>query len=382
MSDGLPNVVVTDLVLHAPSGRLVAATYGRGLYSIDLPDPPEPGCGSRTQRSRPRCALRLRGPSCGAGVQPWNGCHPPAALEYGHFGGASSDTLWNGTLMPGDSVQLVLHPLPPQGWSDFTVLLTEVDGQSRRAHRQQHPLRTVAQDVEWRGHRRVVHHRLFRFPTRMGAARPLDRVLHRSGWLPPSATSVDTLCVPADACLEFEVHRDQLSSYESLMADCLSPLTFSLWEVGTDAPFFSAPQSGVVDTYTLCTDNLTSGGCMDAYVDNYDVHPVFDDGTCEPVCYPLSIAMNAGCAPGETSWSLHPDGLAIAPGGVPAGSAVLEFCLNEGCREFQLVDLAADGWDSSCGATHLTLTLNDDTLYQVEAPTFTSAWPWKSVSLR
>ena len=268
--------------------------------------------------------------------------------------------------MPGDSVQLVLHPVAaPEGWADFTVLLTEVDGQpderSANNTRSERSLRmSNAVDI-------VVSFTTDCFASQHGwvLRDPLDRVLHRSGWLPPSATSVDTLCVPADACLEFEVHRDQLSGYESLMADCLSPLTFSLWEVGSDAPFLAAPQSGVVDRYTLCTDNLTSGGCTDPYADNYDVQAVFDDGTCEPVCYPLTLSMDAGCAPHETGWNLHPDGLNIAPGGVQPGSAVWNLCLEEGCREFVLVDLAADGWDSSCGATHLTLSVGDDTLYHV-----------------
>ena len=376
MSAGLPNVVVTDLVLHAPSGRLVAATYGRGLYSIDLPDPPNLDAALGRLRSP-------RGAHCDSVVHPVVPVYNLGTdvihqmhLEYGHFGGASSDTLWNGTLMPGDSVQLVLHPVAaPEGWADFTVLLTEVDGQpderSANNTRSERSLRmSNAVDI-------VVSFTTDCFASQHGwvLRDPLDRVLHRSGWLPPSATSVDTLCVPADACLEFEVHRDQLSGYESLMADCLSPLTFSLWEVGSDAPFLAAPQSGVVDRYTLCTDNLTSGGCTDPYADNYDVQAVFDDGTCEPVCYPLTISMDAGCAPHETGWNLHPDGLNIAPGGVQPGSAVWNLCLEEGCREFVLVDLAADGWDSSCGATHLTLSVGDDTLYHVVNPEFSSAIP-------
>ena len=300
MSAGLPNVVVTDLVMHAPSGRLVAAAYGRGLYS-SICQIPEPGCGSRTLEVSPRCVATPLSipvvPVYNLGTDVIHQMH----LEYGHFGGASSDTLWNGTLMPGDSVQLVLHPVAaPAGWADFMVLLTEVDGQpderSANNTRSERSLRmSNAVDI-------VVSFTTDCFASQHGwvLRDPLDRVLHRSGWLPPSATSVDTLCVPADACLEFEVHRDQLSGYESLMADCLSPLTFSLWEVGSDAPFLAAPQSGVVDRYTLCTDNLTSGGCTDPYADNYEVQAVFDDGTCEPVCYPLTISMDAGCAPHET----------------------------------------------------------------------------------
>jgi photosystem II stability/assembly factor-like uncharacterized protein len=36
VGDGLPQVAVMDLVLHKPTDRLVAATYGRSMYSIDV----------------------------------------------------------------------------------------------------------------------------------------------------------------------------------------------------------------------------------------------------------------------------------------------------------------------------------------------------------
>lgn len=376
MSDGLPNVVVTDLVLHAPSGRLVAATYGRGLYTLDLPDPPSLDAALGRLRSP-------RGAHCDSVVHPVVPVHNLGTdiihqlqLEYGHFGGASGDTLWNGELLPGDSIHLALNPIAaPAGWADFTVLLTEVDGQpderSANNTRSERSLRmSDAVDI-------VVSFTTDCFASQHGwvLRDPLGRVLHRSGWLPPSATSVDTLCLPASTCLEFEVHQDQLSGYESLMVDCLAPLAFSLREVGSDAAFLSAPESGVVDTYTFCTDALNVGGCTDPYADNYDADAAFDDGTCEPVCYPLTISMDAGCAPEEAGWSLNPDGLGIAPGGVQAGTAEWNLCLEEGCRDFVLVDLAADGWDSGCGPTHLTLLVGTDTLYHADNPVFSSAIP-------
>ena len=374
LSDGLPNVVVTDLVLHAPSGRLVAATYGRGVYTLDLPDPP----GRDAALGRILAPRGAHGddevspvvPVYNLGTETLHQLH----LQYGHFGGASGDTLWNGVLLPGDSVHLTLAPVAaPLGWSDFTVLLTEVDGSpDERIANNTRSERTLR--IE-NGVDVAVSFTTDCFASQHGwvLRDPLGRVLYRSGWLPPRATATDTLTLPAETCLEFEVHRDQLSGYESLMADCTAPLDFSWTLLGNDTPFLSAPSEGVVDTYTLCTGNLTGGGCMDAYASNYAPGATFDDGTCEPTCYPLSIAMNAGCDPGETSWSLSPDGLAIAPGGVPAGEAEWTLCLDEGCRDFQLFDLAADGWDSECGAEpHLTLTLGDDTLYQVEAPFFTS----------
>ena len=40
LGEGIPNVVVNDLVLHKPTNKLVAATYGRSMYSYDLEQDP------------------------------------------------------------------------------------------------------------------------------------------------------------------------------------------------------------------------------------------------------------------------------------------------------------------------------------------------------
>ena len=189
----------------------------------------------------------------------------------------------------------------------------------------------------------------------------LGRVLHRSGWVAPQTLTVDTLCVP-NACLTLEIHRDQLSGYEPLMADCATPLAFSLSIPGADGPFLVSPEAGVVGTYTLCMDNLTSGGCMDGYASNYDANALFDDGTCEPTCYPLTISMTQDAMrprkPAGTSarWTRHFSGCD------PSGPQSWTLCLDEGCRDFQIQDANADGW-AECpdGATSWTLLIGLDT---------------------
>ena len=129
LSEGLPNVVVSDLVVHAPSGRLATATYGRGIYTLELPDPP-------TVDAALGRIFSPRGSTCDAESHPVLpvinlGTQPIQQLQiqYGHFGGASADTVWNGWLEPGDSLHLQLAPLPiPTGWSQFTAILTGVNG--------------------------------------------------------------------------------------------------------------------------------------------------------------------------------------------------------------------------------------------------------------
>ncbi|MGH2698049.1 MAG: glycosyl hydrolase, partial [Actinomycetota bacterium] len=38
LGDNLPLVPTTDLRVHEPSGTIFASTFGRGVYSTDLPD--------------------------------------------------------------------------------------------------------------------------------------------------------------------------------------------------------------------------------------------------------------------------------------------------------------------------------------------------------
>ena len=40
LGNNLPNVVVNDLVYHQPTNKLIAATYGRSMYSYDLEQDP------------------------------------------------------------------------------------------------------------------------------------------------------------------------------------------------------------------------------------------------------------------------------------------------------------------------------------------------------
>ena len=41
LGDNLPNVVVDDLVYHQPTNKLLAATYGRSMYTYDLEQDPQ-----------------------------------------------------------------------------------------------------------------------------------------------------------------------------------------------------------------------------------------------------------------------------------------------------------------------------------------------------
>ena len=374
MSEGLPNVVVSDLALHTPSGKLVAATYGRGIYTMALP----------TQPTVDAALGRILAPY-GAGCDATPAITVPVMnlgatdihqlrIQYGFFGGASADTLWNGTLAPGDSTHLHLSPVPaPPGISDLSVIITTVDGTADE--RASNNTRSAAYNRIDGGVDVILAFNSDCFGSQHGwlFKDALGRVLQRSGWLNPLASHLDTLCLPAE-CITFEVHRDQLSGYESLMADCETGLSFSLTRVGDDAPFLTSPSASVEGEYAVCLPEATGGGCKDPYASNFDMEATFDDGTCEPTCYPLTIEIMPDCDPEETSWSLSPGGLSIAPGGIPSSGQTWELCLEAGCRIFQLQDMQADGW-TPCASTSssITLTCIGDTLFHTTDPSFSSA---------
>ena len=373
LSDGLPNVVVSDLLIHSPSGRLAAATYGRGGYMLDLPDPPAKDAALGRIRS-PRgssCADNppVEVPVLNLGTTDIHQLH----LQYGYFGGASADTVWNGHIAPGDSTHLFLDPIAaPSGFADFSIIITAVDGasdnrssnntratQSLRIDSSTAVVLTFTSDCFGSQHGWL-------FKDAQG------RVLHRSGWLDPLSTQQDTLCLP-QGCMTFEVHRDQLSGYESLMADCGTGLAFSLKLLGTEDPFMSSPTNGVEGSYNFCLPNVDDGGCKDPYASNYAADALFDDGTCESTCYPLTIDIQPDCHPEETSWSLAPGGLSIAMGTIPASGQQWNLCLDAGCRTFQIQDHQVNGWTPCPGSSaSVTLTSLGDTLYHAVNPDFGS----------
>jgi len=373
MSVGLPNVVVSDLMLHAPSGRLVCATYGRGVYTMDLPDPPakDAALGRMFSPRGADCAESpvISVPVLNLGTTDIHQLH----LQYGYFGGQSSDTTWNGLIAPGDSAHLNLTPLvAPPGWSDLSVIITDVDGSADA--RTSNNTRSARSMRITEGTQVVLSFTSDCFGSQHGwlFKDALGRVLHRSGWLDPLATATDTLCLPS-GCITFEVHRDQLSGYESLMADCGTGLAFSMTIVGQEAPFIVSPTLEVEGEYPLCLDNVQGGGCTNAYASNFDPQAAYDNGTCEPTCYPLTINIQPDCTPEEISWSLSPSGLAIAPGGIPAAGQQWQLCLAEGCRTFQIQDQQANGWTPCPDAlSSVTLSCLEDTLYHAVNPNFSS----------
>ena len=373
LSDGLPNVVVSDLLIHGPSGRLAAATYGRGVYVLDLPEPPTKDAALGRIRS-PRgssCAAQpsIEVPVLNLGTSDIHQLN----LQYGYFGGASADTTWNGQITPGDSIHLMLDPIAaPSGLADFSIIISAVDGAPD--DRSSNNTRATQSFQIDSGMTVVLSFTSDCFGSQNGwlFKDVQGRVLHRSGWLDALSTHQDTLCLPAE-CITFEVHRDQLSGYESLMADCGTGLDFSLTLLGEDAPFISAPSSEVEGEYPFCLSNLDDGGCKNPYASNYDPSALYDDGTCEPTCYPLTIDIQPDCHPEETSWSLAPDGLSIGAGAVTSNGQQWNLCLDAGCRTFQLQDASANGWAPCPGASaSVTLTCLDDTLYHAENPDFSS----------
>jgi hypothetical protein len=56
-ADGLPNVVVISLLIDELRGRLIAGTFGRGVWMTDIASPFTANCadapGSRLARARP-----------------------------------------------------------------------------------------------------------------------------------------------------------------------------------------------------------------------------------------------------------------------------------------------------------------------------------------
>ena len=151
-------------------------------------------------------------------------------------------TPWEWGIAAWDSVHLTLAPIAaPIGWSDFSSFSRRLTGVPTSASPITPALnaRFASRMRTWRSLSRPIA----LLPNTDGCCETLGRVLP-SGYRPHGHRH-GHLDLPAETCLEFEVHRDQLSGYESSWPTARPPWTL-LTLLGTDTPFLSAPSEGVV----------------------------------------------------------------------------------------------------------------------------------------
>jgi hypothetical protein len=53
VSDGLPHVVVTSLLIDEDRGRMIAATFGRGVWITEIRSPCTENCGASPEKAAP-----------------------------------------------------------------------------------------------------------------------------------------------------------------------------------------------------------------------------------------------------------------------------------------------------------------------------------------
>ncbi len=121
--NGLPNVKITELEYHAASNRLVAGTYGRGLWDVKLPavnvKPDDAALSSVTNTSRlvcnnqvsPRVVLYNNGADTLKNV----------TITYGLKGQTLTNFNWTGNLKSSNQVTVVLPPFTASASGDFLV---------------------------------------------------------------------------------------------------------------------------------------------------------------------------------------------------------------------------------------------------------------------
>ena len=241
-------------------GSFKAATYGRGIYSIESARSPEPGCGSWSDplsavRIATRCPPLLPVHNLGTHVihqltsqYGHSVAHPPTRPGMGGCRATACSSNW--------------PPGRPAGWSQFTAILDRrqwvVDERSANNTRSVGRHMSNAVDI-------VVSFNTDCFASQHGwvlrdalgpGAASLDGVARRATSVIPSASR--------NACFEFEVHRDQLSGYESLMADWSAVLLpFYSRHPGRPSWLHRSIRCGR-PLHPVCMDNLTSGDAPDS----------------------------------------------------------------------------------------------------------------------
>lgn len=379
-STGLPTVWVTDLMANHGTGEIYAATYGRGMYVMDFPV--QPVLDAALGR-----IITPRGTVCGDSVtlalpiyNRGTSAITTMELSYGIFGGASSDTAWSGLIAVGDSIHLSLNALPRAGaLSDASIIISSINGGADEV------ITNNTRSIEFRsvaeadGELLVVRFANDCFGAQNGwsITDGTGAVIAHSSWITPLEVALDTVCL-AQGCYQFHAHQDQLSGYESLATDCTTPLEFELLDPDGNA-FLSSPSTGAIGNYAFCIPALIQGGCTDQYAPNFDPDALFNDGTCEATCYPLTLTVQTDCNGQELGWSLlNSSGLPIfgvTPGTLQSQTQYeWDLCQFSGCWSIDLLDAGGDGLAgcSSAGgeSAFVLLTSNGDTLYYGEAEDF------------
>ncbi|MFT6184610.1 MAG: choice-of-anchor B domain-containing protein [Flavobacteriales bacterium] len=164
------------------------------------------------------------------------------------------------------------------------------------------------------------------------------------GWEGPVNLSVIE-GLPAGAVATFSANGVGVGSYTLTLTnlpDVTGDLNLVIEGVGSSDSYRANVSFLVFD----CGNDIL--GCTDNTADNYNPAATIDDGSCTYPCFDATLSLLTDCWGAEVSWTLSDDqgNIIQQVAGGTLGNQTLftvDFCLEEGCYEFEILDSFGDG---------------------------------------
>jgi len=349
--EALPNVPVSELEIHYSSGRIVAATYGRGIWRAPLFSLPALDAAVLE-------IIQPEGTICASLIEPQIsisnfGINTITSLdfEYSVAGGPLNNFSWNGSLATAD-VQLVSFPAFDEGAGNFDLTVNIISINGAPADDNDLNNDKVKSYFVTGGTNDValnINTDCWGNESSYAIVDEFGNTIYTGAGLPNlSAIQVD-MCL-ADGCYTLNFN----DSYGDGMAG-------TLYGCGTDGnyellndqgfPIVSMLQAnfGFGESQGFCLPFVVVYGCMDPLADNYNPDAVQDDGSCSySNCQDMQLSLSTDCWGGEVSWQIIDEFNNVLYEQLSNSLGSLQtftynYCIPEGCYTFIINDTYGDG---------------------------------------
>jgi hypothetical protein len=349
--DGLPNVVVSELEIHYPTGTITAATYGRGLWRGQLYTLPNLDA-TMVQVISPA------GTSCATSVTPslqisnaGNATLTSLAIQYQVTGQSAQTYNWTGNLATGASATITLPSLDyGAGTFNITFSFTSINGLATDDNAANN---SISSGYSVTGGTNDVTLTLstdcWGSETSWTLTDGGGNTLYSGGPYASTSTITVPMCLP-DGCFSFNIFDSFGDGLGGTAFGCGVDGNYFITDDNSGALLVEMTNAnfGTGAVHSFCVPFVAVYGCTDPLASNYDPAANIDNGSCVYACLTYQLTLLTDCWGEEVSWNITDDLgniLYSQAGGQLADQTTFNVpvCLNLGCYTFNIFDSFGDG---------------------------------------
>jgi hypothetical protein len=383
--DGLPNVVVSELEIHYPSGTITAATYGRGLWRGQLYTLPNLDA-TMIQVISPG------GTQCATSVSPsiqisnaGNTTLTSLAIQYQVSGQSAQTYNWTGSLSTGNSATINI-PTYDYGAGSYSITFTFTsingnatdDNTANNSITSSYSVTGGTNDVTL-----TLSTDCWGSETSWSVTDGGGNTLYSGGPYASLSTITVPMCLP-NGCFSFNIFDSFGDGLNGTAFGCGVNGNYFITDDNSGAILVQMTNAnfGTGAVHNFCVPFVAVYGCTDPLASNYDPAANIDNGSCVYACLTYQLTLLTDCWGEEVSWNVT-DNLGnilySQAGGVLADQTTFNvpMCLNLGCYTFNIFDSFGDGLSgiaSGCaidGNYYLTDNLGN-IVFQMAVPNYGS----------